>query len=83
MAVLLQDLLQKGDKALHTKKKQLITQTAGVEATFHNLKNTLLTAPVVIQPDNMKLFRIEMDTSVELKELYIMCNLGGYCMSYI
>ena len=25
MAVLLQDLLQKGDKALHTKKKQLIT----------------------------------------------------------
>ena len=68
---------------LYAKKKWPIIWTAGIEAIFHNLKNALLTAPVVIQPDNMKLFRIEMDTSVELKELYIMCNLGGYCMSYI
>ena len=48
---------------LYAKKKWPIIWTAGIEAIFHNLKNTLLTAPVVIQPDNMKPFRIKTDTS--------------------
>ena len=63
IAVSLQDLLQKGDEILHIKKKQPIIQTASIEAIFHNLKNILLIAPVVIQPDNIKLFRIKIDAS--------------------
>ena len=59
----LQDLLYKDNEALHTKKKQSITQTAGAKVAFHTLKGVLLSASVMIQPDLDKPFYIKIDTS--------------------
>lgn len=75
IAVALHDLTKEADEELRKKKFRPITWTEQCEVAFRRLKEALVSAPVLIQPDRTKPFTIETDAS-EWAIGFVLCQEG-------
>lgn len=75
IAVALHNLTKEADEELRKQKFRPITWTEQCEVAFIRLKEALVNAPVLVQPDRAKPFMIETDAS-EWAIGFVLCQVG-------
>lgn len=75
IAVALHDLTKEADAELRKRKFRPIIWTEQCEVAFRRLKEALVSAPVLVQPDRAKPFTIETDAS-EWAIGFVLCQVG-------